>query len=48
MADVLISYSRRNLEFAERLHSALEKEGFSTWVDWQDIPTIAEWLIELI
>ena len=42
MADVLISYSRRNVEFVERLHSALEQEGFSIWVGWQDIPTIAE------
>ena len=29
MADVIISYSRRNLEFVERLHSALEEEGLS-------------------
>ena len=47
MADVIISYSRRNLEFVERLHSALEEEGFSTWIDWKDIPPTSDWEDEI-
>jgi len=47
MADVFISYSRRDSGFVHRLHDALSAENKDTWVDWQDIPPTAEWLEEI-
>src|SRR5687768_359354 len=47
MADVFISYSRKDQEFARRLHGALTAQGHDVWVDWEDIPLTAEWLKEI-
>lgn len=47
MADVFISYSRRNREFVESLHQHLNAHDRNTWVDWQDIPPTADWLREV-
>jgi WD40 repeat protein len=47
MPDVFISYSRRDLEFVQRLHASLIASGKDVWVDWQDILPTAEWLEEV-
>jgi WD40 repeat protein len=47
MSDVFISYSRKDKEFAETLHTALEKSGKDAWIDWQDIPLTSEWWKEI-
>jgi WD40 repeat protein len=47
MPDVFISYSRRDLEFVQRLHASLIGRGKDVWVDWQDILPTAEWLEEI-
>lgn len=47
MADVFISYSRKDIAFARLLHDSLTKHGFETWIDWQDIPPSADWLAEV-
>ncbi|MBI5667201.1 MAG: TIR domain-containing protein [Chloroflexi bacterium] len=47
MADVFISYSRRDAEFVRRLHSRLTEAGRNCWVDWEDIPPTAQWLAEI-
>jgi TIR domain len=47
MADVFISYSRKDTDFVRRLHDALSKLNRNTWVDWEDIPLTAEWLKEI-
>jgi len=47
MPDVFISYSRRDLEFVQRLHASLDASGKDVWVDWQDILPTAEWLEEV-
>ncbi len=44
---VFISYSRRNLEAADRLAAALEGEGFLVTIDRRDLPYGEEWLKEL-
>jgi len=44
MADLFISYSRKNISFARRLFSGLEKTGLDIWIDWEDIPPGTEWL----
>lgn len=47
MAEVFISYSRRDKEFVKRLHTALSEQGRDTWVDWEDIPLTADWWQEI-
>jgi WD40 repeat protein len=47
MADVFISYSRRDKDFVARLHEALRTRETETWVDWEDIPPSAEWFREI-
>jgi len=38
MVDVFISYSRKDIEFAQRLHHELEARDREPWVDWQGYP----------
>jgi len=47
MADVFISYSRKDIQFAQRIHQELEARDREPWVDWQDIPPTSEWLDEV-
>ena len=47
MADVFISYSRKDRDFVRVLHEALSHLNRDTWVDWEDIPPTAEWLREI-
>jgi hypothetical protein len=47
MADVFISYSRKDTAFVRRLHDALAARNRDTWVDWEDIPLTAEWWSEI-
>ena len=47
MADVFISYSRKDIQFAQRIHHELEARDREPWVDWQDIPPTSEWLDEV-
>src|SRR6476469_131740 len=37
MADVFISYSRKDKDFVRRLDNALKSLGREAWVDWEDI-----------
>jgi hypothetical protein len=43
MADIFISYSRKDKAFATKLHEALEVRQRQAWVDLEDIPPSAEW-----
>ena len=43
MADVFLSYSRRDREVALRLHAALVERGKDVWIDEEDIPPTARW-----
>lgn len=47
MPSVFISYSRRDSDFAERLHAALADRGFDVWIDREDIPPSARWFDEI-
>ncbi len=47
MSDVFISYSRKDISFAQRLHKSLEENNLDTWIDWQDIPPSEDWLDEI-
>lgn len=47
MADLFISYSRKDTSFVRALSDALESAGRDVWVDWQDIPVSARWRAEI-
>ncbi|MBC7814310.1 MAG: toll/interleukin-1 receptor domain-containing protein, partial [Burkholderiales bacterium] len=47
MAEVFISYSRKDIDFARRLHAALDQSKRASWVDWEDIPLTSEWWAEV-
>jgi hypothetical protein len=47
MADVFISYSRKDIDFARRLVEALKNAGQEAWIDWQGIPYSADWWREI-
>ena len=47
MAEVFISYSRKDQEFVRDLHKALTQRQLETWVDWEGIPLTADFLKEI-
>ena len=47
MTDVFISYSRKDREFARRLHDMLIHANRDVWFDWGDIPLTANWWHEI-
>ena len=47
MADVFISYSRKNGDFVRTLHHKLTSESRDIWVDWEDIPPSADWMADI-
>ncbi|MBK9748920.1 MAG: tetratricopeptide repeat protein [Chloroflexi bacterium] len=44
---VFLSYSRRDRDFVTRLYERLAANGVDTWVDWEDIPSSADWRKEI-
>ena len=47
MADIFISYSRKDKAFIQTLHQALTQNSYDVWVDWEDIPPSAPWWTEI-
>ncbi|MEL6222227.1 MAG: toll/interleukin-1 receptor domain-containing protein, partial [Cyanobacteria bacterium J06627_8] len=47
MTDVFISYSRRDKEFVQVLHTALKRSIYEAWIDWQDIEPTTDWWREI-
>jgi WD40 repeat protein len=45
--DLFVSYARRDSERVRRICDALERQGLDCWVDWDDIPPTAEWMVEV-
>lgn len=45
---VFISYSRKDLDFAQRLVASLEKRGIAVLIDTRDLPTLRDWRRELL
>ncbi len=43
MTTLFISYSRKDIDFAQKFSSTLNDIGFESWVDWNDIPPTADW-----
>ncbi|MEM6530126.1 MAG: TIR domain-containing protein, partial [Chloroflexota bacterium] len=47
LSDVMISYSRRDKDFVEKLERAIRKTGREIWIDWEDIPPTVDWWEEI-
>lgn len=47
MADIFVSYSRKDKEFVARLLDALREQSRDVWIDWEDIPLSANWWEEI-
>ena len=45
MPQVFISYSRKDKSFAGKITEALKQINLEIWIDWEDIPPIAEWIL---
>ena len=45
---VFISYSRRDMQFSDRLVTALETRGLNVLIDRRDLPLLEDWQRELI
>lgn len=43
MAQVFISYSRKDIEFAKKLTAELKKSDLDFWIDWEGIPPTVDW-----
>jgi WD40 repeat protein len=43
MTKIFISYSRKDIEFARRLTSELQKNGVDFWIDWKVTPVTTNW-----
>src|SRR5258708_6822981 len=47
MAQVFLSYSRKDQVFVRKVHEELKQVGRDAWVDWSDIPPTAEFMQEI-
>lgn len=47
MADLFVSYSRRDKDFVRKLVDTLLEKGRDVWIDWDDIPPSADWWKEI-
>ena len=47
MADVFVSYSRKDTDFVRTLVGALDARGKEVWVDWEGIPPTVEFMEEI-
>ncbi len=47
MADIFISYSRKDIAFARPFYKSLIERGFDTWIDWIGIPLGENWWHEV-
>ncbi len=47
VANVFISYSRRDKAFVQTFYRALQQQGRSVWVDWESIPLATDWWQEI-
>lgn len=47
MAQIFVSYSRKNKDFCKRLTEALKLRDYDFWVDWEGIPPTVDWMKEI-
>lgn len=47
MSHIFISYSRKDLTFAQKIVDALAENNLDTWIDWKSIPKGEDWEQEI-
>jgi hypothetical protein len=47
MSHIFISYSRKDIGFAQRIVTALADNNLDTWIDWNNIPKGEDWQVEI-
>jgi WD40 repeat protein len=47
MSHIFISYSRKDLDFAQKIVDALATNDLDTWIDWKSIPKGEDWEQEI-
>jgi hypothetical protein len=47
MSHIFISYSRKDLAFAQKIVEALAANDLDTWIDWKSIPKGEDWEQEI-
>ena len=47
MSSIFISYSRKDISFAEKIVQALARNKLDTWIDWKSIPKGEDWEQEI-
>ena len=47
MADIFISYSRKDIGFARLLFETLQRDNVDAWIDWNRIPIGEDWWKEI-
>lgn len=47
MSNIFISYSRKDIDLAQKIVSALAENNLDTWVDWRSIPKGEDWKNEI-
>jgi len=47
MSHIFISYSRRDIDFAQKIVTALAENNLDAWVDWKSIPKGEDWEQEI-
>ena len=47
MSHIFISYSRKDVDFAQKIVDALADNKLDTWIDWKSIPKGEDWEQEI-
>ncbi|RJP49532.1 MAG: TIR domain-containing protein [Anaerolineaceae bacterium] len=47
MSHIFISYSRKDIDFADKIVQALAENALDTWIDWKSIPKGENWEHEI-
>jgi len=47
MSDILISYSRKDLQRVKALYMGLKQQALDVWIDLEGIPPTVEWMAEI-
>lgn len=47
MSHIFISYSRKDIDFAQKIVNALAENDLDTWIDWKSIPKGEDWEQEI-
>ena len=47
MSPIFIPYSRKDIDFAQKIVDALATNNLDTWIDWKSVPKGEDWEQEI-